>query len=153
MVTKACTRSTAPQLPTNLPYYACAVNPYLAPNTFATCCSGPIINTTTLSDLADHASCAAYCPVTDDAPNPANPYGYSDFFMCLFSPPSVWGVEIDGYCLPPVNATDRTPSVFGGVGSDIGAEYTSVHGVPTATLGAEVLSVDRLPPSWTERAR
>ncbi|KAI0017372.1 hypothetical protein F4780DRAFT_755618 [Xylariomycetidae sp. FL0641] len=76
--------------PANLPGIICKTPPVGAyrAERFARCCSGPVYNVTAPTapdDAAYPVSCAALCQVAPefDAPNDANPYGWSDSFMCL----------------------------------------------------------------------
>ncbi|KAH9906772.1 hypothetical protein F4778DRAFT_595515 [Xylariomycetidae sp. FL2044] len=76
--------------PDHLPGYICKTPPmgyYSAPR-FAQCCSGPVYNitsSTTADDPAYPVTCATLCQVDPafDGTNDANPYGWSDYFMCL----------------------------------------------------------------------
>ncbi|KAL4808158.1 hypothetical protein BDV18DRAFT_96651 [Aspergillus unguis] len=76
--------------PDNLPGVICKTPP-VGPGSasrFAQCCSGPVYNITaptTPDDPAYPVSCATLCQVDPalDASNKNNPYGWSDFFMCL----------------------------------------------------------------------
>ncbi|KAL2864262.1 uncharacterized protein BJX67DRAFT_225250 [Aspergillus lucknowensis] len=76
--------------PDNLPGYICKappVGPESAPR-LAQCCSGTVYNITSPTSR-DHpaypVSCATLCQVDPafDKSNDDNPYGWSDFFMCL----------------------------------------------------------------------
>ena len=76
--------------PSHLSGYVCKTPPigiYNAPN-FSKCCSGTaydITRPTNPDDPAYPMTCAIVCQVDPafDANNPQNPYGFSDYFMCL----------------------------------------------------------------------
>lgn len=76
--------------PENLPGYICKappVGPESAPR-LAQCCSGHVYNITSPTSPDDPAypvTCATLCQVDPafDAKNESNPFGWSDFFMCL----------------------------------------------------------------------
>ncbi|KAL2845504.1 hypothetical protein BJY01DRAFT_214169 [Aspergillus pseudoustus] len=76
--------------PSNLPGYICKTPP-VGPNSdprLPHCCSGPVYNITTPTTPDDPAypmTCATLCQVDPalDEKNEDNPYGWSDFFMCL----------------------------------------------------------------------
>ncbi|KAI9723173.1 MAG: hypothetical protein M1828_004276 [Chrysothrix sp. TS-e1954] len=91
------------ELPNNLPHYACGFNPYAYPSTFAACCAGPIVNTTSAHpDDPDSGSCIAYCRVTDDQPvkdSPCAPFTFGSRFYDCMNQPSVWGQSYYYRCL------------------------------------------------------
>ncbi|OJJ02326.1 hypothetical protein ASPVEDRAFT_41819 [Aspergillus versicolor CBS 583.65] len=108
--------------PENLPGYICKtppVGPESAPR-LAQCCSGPVYNITSPTSPDDPAypvTCATLCQVDPafDAKNESNPFGWSDFFMCLTDggKPDGGGVNCDTVTVkgePAPTSFSSTPS-------------------------------------------
>lgn len=98
------------------------------PPNLATCCTGPVFNTTTTPDHPNVLYCAAYDEYDAEATYD-NPYGYSDFFLCLTddgTESSGWGVVCNDFH----NVTAEESSSI--------AAYTtgSYLGSPGAELGS-----------------
>lgn len=88
------------EVPENLSGVICKTPPighHHAPR-FAQCCSGPVYNITSPTDPDSPVypvTCATLCQIDPayNAPNEKNPYGWSNFFMCLTNGGLTNGVE------------------------------------------------------------